>query len=148
DRHLAQVEGLEEATDRPVRRLTHQHAARTGHLLQTRRQVSRVSHSGIVHAQVVADLANDHQASVEPYAHLQSQSTLHLQLFTVCPQRALHAQGGVYRPAWTVLVRYRGTEQGHHPIPGVLVNCAFETVHLRGDQLETTIDNLVHLLRV
>ena len=33
-RHLAQIEGLEEATDRPVRRLTHQHAARAGHLLE------------------------------------------------------------------------------------------------------------------
>jgi hypothetical protein len=35
--------------------------------------------------------------------------------------------------------------QGHHPIPGVLVNCAFETVHLCGDRLEAAINNLVHL---
>ena len=85
DRHLTQVEGLEEATDRPVRRLTHQHAARAGHLLQARRQVGGISHGGVVHAQVIADLANDYQASVEPQAHLQGQAALRLQLLTVCP---------------------------------------------------------------
>src|SRR5215510_13352336 len=61
---------------------------------------------------------------------------------------ALHAQRRVHGPAWTILVGHRSTEQGHHPIPGILVNRAFETVHLRGDQLEAAIDDLVHLLRV
>ena len=51
-------------------------------------------------------------------------------------------------PARTVLVGHRGTEQGHYPVSGVLINRAFETVHLRCDQLEATIDNLVHLLWV
>jgi hypothetical protein len=45
-------------------------------------------------------------------------------------------------------VGYGGTEQGHDAIPGVLVNGAFETVYLCGDQLEAAIDDLVHLLRV
>ena len=43
---------------------------------------------------------------------------------------------------------HRGTEQSHHSIPSVLVNRAFETVHLRRDQLEAVIDNLVYLLWV
>jgi hypothetical protein len=43
---------------------------------------------------------------------------------------------------------YGGTEQGHYAIPSVLVNRAFETVYLCGDQIKAAIDDLVHLLRV
>ena len=61
---LAQITRLEEAGDVLLRGGADHHAPRLGHLLEPRRQVRGVPDRGVVHAQVVADLAHHDQARV------------------------------------------------------------------------------------
>ena len=129
-------------------RFAHHHAAGPGRLLQARGEVGGVTHRGVVHPQVVADLAHDHRAGMQPDSHLQVASALALQLAIVVAQRALHRERRVDGAARAVLVGDGGAEQRHHPVPGVLVDGALEAVDLRGDELEAPVDDPVHVLRI
>ena len=57
---------------------------------------------------------------------------------------ALHAQGGVHRPARAVFVGNGGTEQRHNAVARVLVDGALEAVYLSANQPEAVIHDLVH----
>ena len=54
-------------------------APRLGHLLEPRGRVRGIPDGGVVHAQVVTDLADDDQARVDANAHLQAEPALRLE---------------------------------------------------------------------
>src|SRR2546428_12457294 len=59
-----------------------------------------------------------------------------------------NSSSGVHRPAWTIFMRHRRTEQRHDPVARVLVDRALEAVHLGCNAFETAVDDVVHDLRV
>ena len=61
---------------------------------------------------------------------------------------ALNAQSRVHGPTWAVFVRDGRTEQGHDPITRVLVDGAFETMHLSRNTLKAAVDEVVHDLGI
>src|SRR5438105_2106996 len=148
DGHLPQVTHLEEASDVLLRGSANHHAPRLGHLLEPCCQVSGIADRRIIHAQVITDLADDHEARVDAYAHLQAESTLGLERLGHVTESALNAQSGVYRPAWTIFVGERCAEQGHDPVARVLIDRPLEAVHLRRNMLEAAIDEVVHVLGI
>jgi hypothetical protein len=110
DLDLAQLQGLEKATDRLPRRLVHEHAARAGQMLQPRGDVGGVADRGVVHPQVVADAADHHGPGVQADPHPERDAALSLKLAAVVAQRPLDAEGGVHGAARGVLVGDRGPE--------------------------------------
>ena len=76
-------------------------------------------------------------------AHLQVKTALCLEFAAEVSDGALHARGGVYRPARAVFVGNGGAEQGHDAVAGVLVDGALEAVHFGGDQGEAVVHDLV-----
>jgi hypothetical protein len=117
-------------------------------LLQAGSQVGGIPHGRVVHAQVVANLADHDRTGVEADAHLQAEAALSLHLLAVFPQGALNSQGRMHRPPWAIVVGDRGPEQCHYAIAGVLVDRALQAVHLGGDPREAAVDDLVHDLGV
>jgi len=77
---LPEIQRLEVALDGRVRCLADHHAARPGRLLHARGEVRRVADRGVVHAQVVADLADDHRTGVETDTELKADALLRLEL--------------------------------------------------------------------
>src|SRR3984893_2873962 len=71
-RQLAQGDRFEIPGDQPMRRGANQHAARSRVLLQARGHVGRVADRRVVHAEMVADLADDDRAGVEADSHLEA----------------------------------------------------------------------------
>jgi hypothetical protein len=147
-RHFAQVTHLEKACDVLLCGGTDDHTPRLRHLLEPRGQIGGIPHRRVVHAQVIADLADDHEARVDANAHLQAEPALGMQRLGRVTDGALNTQGGVYRSAWAVFVRQRRTEQGHHPVARVLVDGTLEAVHFRRDALEAAVDDVVYHFRV
>jgi hypothetical protein len=145
---LTQVAGLEEAGDRVVSILRHQHTAWTGDLLQSRRQIGRVAHRGVIHPQIVADPAHDHGPGVQTDAHLQSEATLLLQLARQLRDGILDAESGVHGALGAILVRDRRAEQRHDAVAAVLVDGALEAMHLGRDGLKAAIDDPVHFFGI
>ena len=147
-RHLAQVQRLEESRDGGVGGLAHHHAARPRRLLKARGQVGGVAHRRVVHPQVIADLPDDDGPRVEADPHLQGKAALALDLPIVVSERPLDRERGVRRPARAVLVSDRGAEERHHAVARVLVDRALEPVNLGRDQLEASVHDAVHVLRI
>jgi hypothetical protein len=119
-----------------------------GHLLEPCREVRGVTHRGVVHTQVIANLADDDQARIDANTHLEAESTLCLEHLGHVTDSPLNAQSGMHRPAGTILVRDRRTEQGHDAITRVLVDRPLEAVHLGGNAFEAAVDEVVHDLGV
>src|SRR5207249_102736 len=89
DLPLPEVQRLEVAADRLVRRLGDHHAPRTRGLLHARREVRRVADRGVVHPEVVADPAHDDGPRVDADPHLQTEAALGLELLRVIAERLL-----------------------------------------------------------
>src|SRR5207249_4820268 len=92
DLPLPEVQRLEVAADRLVRRLGDHHAPRTRGLLHARREVRRVADRGVVHPEVVADPAHDDGPRVDADPHLQTEAALGLELLRVIAERLLDSE--------------------------------------------------------
>jgi hypothetical protein len=62
---------IEEASDEPVGRAANHDSAGLGQSLQARRHVRRFAESQALPPLPIADVANDHDAGMNPYAHLE-----------------------------------------------------------------------------
>jgi hypothetical protein len=144
----AQVARLEEALDRLVGVLGHDHRARPGGLLHAGGQVGGVAHRGVVHAQVVSDAPHHDGTRIEPDAHGYREPALGPQLAAVLGERALDAECRVHGAARAVLVRDGRPEERHDAVPRVLVDGPLEAVDLGGDELEAGVDDAMDLFRV
>ena len=140
---------LEERAPRRMHRLARVDLAGPGRLLQARRDVGGVADRGVVHAQVVADLADHDHAGVDAHAD---------------PHRAQRPRGLVaarrgflqlvadadcreQRPPHMILVRQRCAEQRHEAVAEKLVDRAFEAMDLAQRELEKLIQQRVHRIR-
>jgi hypothetical protein len=149
DPQLAQVAGLEESLDRSMRGLRDQHRPRRAERLETRGHVRRVALGRVVHPQVVADPPDHDRAGVEPDAHAQADDAVaRLEVAPVVSERALNPEGGVHRPARTVLVGDGRAEQRHDAVAPILVDRPLEAMDLGGDPLEAALHDAVDVLGV
>ena len=118
-----------------------------GRVLQPRRQTHRVPLRRIVHAQVVADLADHHFARVEAHADGELEAAA-LERARIGAELLLHAERGVARAPGMVLVRDRRPEQRHDAVTGELVDGAFEAMDLFGQDLEEAVEHPMPFLGV
>src|SRR5262245_15393545 len=94
----------------------------------------------VVHAQIVADLADYHLARVEPHADGELESS-GSEYACVGAQLFQRGEGGVACSLPVVLVGDGSSEQRHHAVPGELVDGAFESVDVSGENLEDSIED-------
>jgi hypothetical protein len=119
-----------------------------GDLLHARRETDRVSLRGVVHVEVVADLADDHFAGVETQAHREVQPAAQAQLVGVSAQAVHHMQRGITGAARVILVRDRRAKERHDAVAGELVDEALEALHTVRENLEKAVHDLRPLFRV
>ena len=102
ERHLAGGLDDEVAAHQAHRGFADPRAAGRRHLLQARREVHRLALGRVVHAQVVADLADDDRPGVDPDAHGEVDAALCAQRGRVLPHRLLMARAAATaRTAWS-----------------------------------------------
>ena len=128
--------------------LAHEDLAGLRKRKQPRRQVRGVPDRGVVHAQVVADLADDHGTGVEPHAHVELDATLGAELVAVGNERALKTEGRVDRAQGMVLVGDGRAEQRHEPVTEELIDGTFVAVDLPEHQFERTVHEDVDVLGI
>ena len=121
---------------------------RFGQRFHALRQADGVSLRGVVHAQVVADLADDDVARVEADAHAERHAVLHAHVVGVLAHGIAQMQRRVAGAMRVVLVRDRRAEQRHDAVAGVLVHRAFEAMHALGEDREEALEDLVPLFRI
>ena len=143
----APVAELEVARHQVLGRLGDQDAVGERSLLQAGGEVGRVAHRRVVHAQVVADPADDDRARVDRDAHAELDARACAQLPGQLGHGALDAEGGVHGAARRVLQRERCAEEGHGAVAEELVDGALVGVHVLADQLDEAVHDRVHLLR-
>ena len=125
-----------------------QDGAGLGQGLHAGGQVGGVPDGGVVHAEVIADLAHHYRTGVEADAELERETVLSLDPLPVALHRLLDGQGGMTGPLGMVLVGQGGAEEGHHPVAGELVDGALVAVDLGHQDLEAPVHDLVDLLGV
>ena len=91
-------------------------APRLAELFHARCQADGMPLRGVVHAQVVADRADDHVARIESHAHRELQPAIAAQGLRVLAQRARQVQRGMTGALGVVLVRQRRAEQRHDAV--------------------------------
>ena len=145
---LPEIQRLEIALDGGVGCLADHHAARPGRLLHAGSEVRRVADRGVVHAQVIADLADHHRTGVETDPELKADILLRLELAVKNPDRALNPERRVNGAARAVLVGDRRAEECHHAVAGVLVHAALEAVDFGADGGKAAVDERVHVFGI
>ena len=135
------------ALDEPPRRLADQDGARLGGLLEAGRQVRRVADRGVVHPQVVADRAHDHEAGVKPHAHGERDILARRDGNWPLAERARDTERRERSPPRVILMGQRGPEERHEPVAEELVDGALVAVDLGEGGLEELVDEDVHALR-
>ena len=118
------------------------------HLLHPRRQVGRLPHGRVVHAQIAPDRADDDLAGVEAHADVYGHAGRPVDLVGVLLHALLHPERGVPRPDRVILVRHRRPEQRHDPVTHDLVDGAFVPVDGLHHPLEDGVEELPRLLGV
>ena len=142
-----QIARLEEAGDEPRRRLGDEHAPGRRGRLQARGEVRGVADGGVVHAQVVADAADHHDARVDADAHAEIDAVRVGELLAQRLERALHAERSQHGAPRRVLERDRRAEDRHDAVAGELVHRALVAMDLVEQQREAAVHHRVQLLR-
>ena len=116
---------------------------RLGLVLQPRRDIRRVADGGVVHAQVVADLADHDHARVQPDAQPQWRLAVRHRTGIDAPANCQRRQNRAPR---MILVRQRRAEQRHEAIAEELIDRALVAVHLGQRRFEERTEDRVHAL--
>ena len=148
DRPGAEECCLHEPLGRPQPVGRDQDRARQGHLFHPRRQVRRLAHRGVVHAQVTADRPHHDLARVQAHAHAHVDAVAALDGPGALHHRLLDAQRGITRPHGMVLVRQWRTEQRHDAVTHDLVDGAFVAMHRFHHELEHRVQNGARFFRI
>ena len=120
---------------------------RRGQLLHARRETHRVALRGVVHAQVVADLADDDLAGVETHAHREAEPVSALHLAGVVGERVAQLERRVAGALRVILVGDRRAEERHDAVAGELVDEALEALDALGEDPEEALHDLRPLPR-
>src|SRR5262249_15896899 len=83
--------------------------------------VAEVGHVRRVHAEVVADLADDHLARVLAHAHPEVQTAREPELVGKAIELFAQIEGSVARPLRMILMSDRGAEHRYDAVAGVLI---------------------------
>ena len=141
-REQPQVAEPEEPLHQPRGVLGEVDAIGLGELLHARGQADGVALRRVVHAQVVADLADHDLAGVEAHAHGEvAGRAARAQVLRHSAQLLAQVQGRVAGALRVVLVRDRRAEQRHDAVAGVLVHRALEAMHAVGEDLEEAVED-------
>ena len=115
------------------------------HRLKPRGDVGGVTDSGVVHPQLVANLADDDRAGVGAHPHgdaAQGRITLRRDFSQALSDRQRGQQGAAHM----VLVRQWRAEQRHETVTEKLVDRALQQMHLGQGKFEELVEQLVHLV--
>ena len=102
----------------------------------------------VVHAQIVADAADNYGTRVQPDAHAERHAVLDPHLVGVLAHGVADVQRCVAGALRMIFMRDRRAEQGHDAVAGVLIDRAFEAVHAVRKYCEELVENAVPLLRI
>ena len=119
-----------------------------GERLHALRKADGVPLRSVVHAQVVADRADDDLTRVQAHARREADAVLTLHVGGVTRDLVAQLEHRIAGPLRVILVRNRRAEQRHDPIACVLVDRPLEEVHALGQDLEEAVENAVPLLGV
>jgi hypothetical protein len=114
-----------------------------GQALHPSSQPHRVALRGVIHAQVVADLAHDDLTRVESNPNGEADSLLALELARVGAKLLTEPERRVARPLRVILVRNRRAKEGHDAVAEILVDRPLEAVHALRQDFEEAIENAV-----
>ncbi len=117
-------------------------------LLHPRRQMRRLPHGGVVHAQVAGDGAKHDLSRVQSHTDLDLDAAASPHLVRDAPDGLLHAEGGVARAQSMVLVGERGAEERHDPVAHDLVDGSLVPVHRLHHQFEDRVENRARLFGI
>ena len=126
----------------------HEDRPRHRHLLHAGGQVRRLPDSGVVHAKVAADGANDDLSRVQADADVNGHTERALDLLRVALHRVLHPQRSVARADRVILVGQRRAEERHDAVAHDLVDRALVAVDSLHHAFEHGIEELPRLLGV
>lgn len=113
-----------------------EYLARLGHRFESRRQVHRVTHGGVV--ATGADRSDQDLAGVDADAHLD----LYADIGRHVDQAALHPKRGAHRTLGVVFVGPGRTEQSHHGVADDLVDGSAESRDVGDQALEAPVDQM------
>ncbi len=131
-----------------VGRVRDQDAPALGGLLEASRDVGGVTDRCVIHAQVGADAADDHETGVHALPDLEADATPTPQLFFIGAEDGSDAEGGVQGSAGVVFVGDGGTEERHDAITEELVYGTLVAVDFGEHQLESACHEAVDILWV
>ena len=95
-------------------------------------RLTRIPHGFVVHAQIVANGADDYWTRVDTHPHLEAHATLTLQSRTILCHRILQSQSRTHGPLWCLLHGERRTKKCNDAVARELVHCAFVAMYTRG----------------
>jgi hypothetical protein len=115
-------------------------------VLQPGREVGRIADRRVVHAEVVADLADDHRPGVEPHSDTQLHLVRQPKLRPTHLQRQLDSDRGKHGPARVILMGHGGAEECHEAVAEELIDRPLVAMDLGKGQLEELVKEGMHAL--
>jgi hypothetical protein len=119
-----------------------------GGLLHPRGKVRCVADSGVIHAQVVADLAHDDGPAVEPDPYTQLDTVLARELSGKAVERRLDRERGLGGAQRVIFECERCAEERHQPIAEELVHRALVAMDRVRHEAQNAVHQLVHYLGI
>ena len=110
--------------------------------------MGRLAHSGVVHAEVASDGANDDLARVDAHADLHLDAVRAARVLGVSADRVLHPERRVARAHRVILVSERRAEERHDAVAHHLIHGALVAVDGLHHALEDGIEDLPRLFRI
>src|SRR3989441_4442855 len=142
------VEEVEETRREPCGLLGHADAARRRQLLNAGGEPDDVTLRGVVHAQVIADSADDDLAGVEAHPHREIEPALAPHVFGERPEVARQLERGGAGALGVILVGDRGAEERHDAVAGVLVDGPLVAVDTVREDPEEAIEEAMPFLGI
>jgi hypothetical protein len=110
--------------------------------------VGGLAHGRVVHPEVISDGADHDLAGVEPDSNIDGQAFDPAQTPGVLLDRVLHAQRRIAGADGMVLVRERGAEERHDPVPHHLVDGPLVPMDGLHHPLEDRVEHLARFLGI
>ena len=142
DGELAQIFELEVATDECRRRVAEVAGVGRGQGLHALGEPHGVALRRVVHAEIVADPADDHFAGVDAHARREAEAVGSFDLGHVTGEHVAQVQRRVARALRVVFVRDRRPEKRHDAVAGELVDEAFKALDALGEDGEEALNDL------
>ena len=148
DRQALQRLEIKERRDEPVGRFSDLHGAGHGGLFHAGRQVDRVAQRRVLHAQIGADRADHHQASVNADTYVQVDIPALQNLLAIGFDGRDDFQAGQCSPLRIIFVRQGSAEEGQNAVAHQPRNRTFVAIYRRDHLLKSAVDDLGPVFRI